>query len=314
MTSQNNFTISNSIQTDAAINHGNSGGPLLNAAGQVVGVNTQIKSESGGSDGIGFAIPSSTVSSIVPQIISSGSVEHAYLGVGVASSPSRSPTSSASRPGRWSPRSARARPRRGRPPRGRGSAMVDGQSYPTGGDVITAVDDTAITTAPTSRTPSTPSARVTRSRSPTRATATARPFRCPSGPGLPDGARGRPASPRAAHEAALAASLDISETSQVALRPRWFHRRKEATERTLPHEQADLEDGLGGDGRRACRRRRRRRHRRVADDSPGSSFRLVAKHLGISSEKLEDATKAAAIDQVDQALEDGRITRSRPTS
>ena len=85
MTSPNNFTISNSIQTDAAINHGNSGGPLLNAAGEVVGVNTQIKSDSGGSDGIGFAIPSATVSSIVPQIISSGAVEHAYLGVGVAS-------------------------------------------------------------------------------------------------------------------------------------------------------------------------------------------------------------------------------------
>ena len=67
MTSPNNFTISNSIQTDAAINHGNSGGPLLNAAGEVVGVNTQIKSESGGNDGIGFAVPSSTVSSIVPH-------------------------------------------------------------------------------------------------------------------------------------------------------------------------------------------------------------------------------------------------------
>jgi putative serine protease PepD len=84
MTAPNNFTINDSIQTDAAINHGNSGGPLVNGAGEVVGVNAQIESESGGSDGIGFAIPSKTIESIVPQIIADGSVEHAYLGVGVA--------------------------------------------------------------------------------------------------------------------------------------------------------------------------------------------------------------------------------------
>src|SRR5215208_1261576 len=60
MTSPNNFAIDDSIQTDAAINHGNSGGPLLNAQGKVVGVNSQIASDSGGSDGVGFAIPSDT--------------------------------------------------------------------------------------------------------------------------------------------------------------------------------------------------------------------------------------------------------------
>ena len=146
MTSQNNFTISNSIQTDAAINHGNSGGPLLNAAGQVIGVNTQIKSESGGSDGIGFAIPSSTVSSIVPQIISSGSVEHAYLGVGVATL-SQSVADQLDVPAGVMVTEVRE----GTPAAdaglraANGSATVDGQSYPTGGDVITAVDGTAIT-------------------------------------------------------------------------------------------------------------------------------------------------------------------------
>lgn len=146
MTSPNNFTISNSIQTDAAINHGNSGGPLLNAAGEVVGVNTQIKSDSGGSDGIGFAIPSATVSSIVPQIISSGAVEHAYLGVGVASL-SESVASELGVPAgamvtevRQGTPAAEAGLRAAS-----GSAMVNGQSYPTGGDVITAVDGTAIT-------------------------------------------------------------------------------------------------------------------------------------------------------------------------
>jgi len=83
MTSPNNFAIDDSIQTDAAINHGNSGGPLLNAQGKVIGVNAQIASDSGGSDGVGFAIPSDTVRSIAHQLITSGKAEHAYLGVGL---------------------------------------------------------------------------------------------------------------------------------------------------------------------------------------------------------------------------------------
>jgi putative serine protease PepD len=83
MTAPNNFTIADSIQTDAAINHGNSGGPLLDLNAKVVGVNAQIESDSGGNDGVGFAIPSNTVRSIVTQLIGSGSVQHAYLGVGI---------------------------------------------------------------------------------------------------------------------------------------------------------------------------------------------------------------------------------------
>ncbi len=145
MTSPNGFTISNSIQTDAAINHGNSGGPLLNAAGQVIGVNTQIKSDSGGNDGIGFAVPSSTVAEIVPQIVSSGSVEHAYLGVAVASLPQSVADELGVPAGvmvtevRQGTPAAEAGLRAAT-----GSATVDGQSYPTGGDVITAVDGTAV--------------------------------------------------------------------------------------------------------------------------------------------------------------------------
>jgi putative serine protease PepD len=77
----NNFTIPDAIQTDAAINHGNSGGPLLNAEGNVVGMNSQIRSQSGGNEGVGFAIPSNTLHSIASQLISSGKVEHAYLGI-----------------------------------------------------------------------------------------------------------------------------------------------------------------------------------------------------------------------------------------
>jgi putative serine protease PepD len=88
MTSPSGFAIPDSIQTDAAINHGNSGGPLFNTAGKVVGVTAQIESDSGGNDGVGFAIPSSTVRSVADQLISSGKAEHAYLGVSLSSTSS----------------------------------------------------------------------------------------------------------------------------------------------------------------------------------------------------------------------------------
>jgi S1-C subfamily serine protease len=75
------FQIDEVIQTDAPINSGNSGGPLLDAAGRVVGVNTQIASLTGGNIGIGFAVPINTVKDVTAQLIDKGSVEHAYLGV-----------------------------------------------------------------------------------------------------------------------------------------------------------------------------------------------------------------------------------------
>jgi putative serine protease PepD len=79
--SPNGFTIENVVQTDAALNQGNSGGPILDTEGRVVGVAAQIRSESGGSDGIGFAIPGDTAQRIARELIEDGSVEHAYLGV-----------------------------------------------------------------------------------------------------------------------------------------------------------------------------------------------------------------------------------------
>jgi S1-C subfamily serine protease len=75
-------TIGHAIQTDAALNHGNSGGPLLNADGQVIGVNAQIApSASGANIGIGFAIPINTVRDVAAQLIKNGKVEHAFLGI-----------------------------------------------------------------------------------------------------------------------------------------------------------------------------------------------------------------------------------------
>jgi S1-C subfamily serine protease len=79
----NSYSIDHVIQTDAALNKGNSGGPLLNAEGNVVGVNSQIQSGSGGNVGVGFAVPINTVRTVAAQIIKSGHAEHAFLGVRV---------------------------------------------------------------------------------------------------------------------------------------------------------------------------------------------------------------------------------------
>jgi len=75
------FTIRDVIQTDAPINPGNSGGPLLDGSGEVVGVNSQIESASGGNVGIGFAVPVATAQEVAQQLISDGEVDHAYLGI-----------------------------------------------------------------------------------------------------------------------------------------------------------------------------------------------------------------------------------------
>ena len=75
------FSIPDIIQTDAAINPGNSGGPLLNLKGEVVGINTAIQSAIGEFTGIGFAVPSKTISKIVPQLIEGGEYQHPWVGI-----------------------------------------------------------------------------------------------------------------------------------------------------------------------------------------------------------------------------------------
>jgi S1-C subfamily serine protease len=80
----NAFSIDHVIQTDAALNKGNSGGPLLDVRGNVIGVNSQIQSESGGGNvGVGFAVPINTVRTVEAQIVKTGHAEHAFLGVKV---------------------------------------------------------------------------------------------------------------------------------------------------------------------------------------------------------------------------------------
>lgn len=85
ITSPNGFSVPDAIQTDAAVNHGNSGGALLNAAGELVGVPTQI-ADSGvdGNVGVAFAVPSDTAARVIESLRSGGSVEHAWLGVSTA--------------------------------------------------------------------------------------------------------------------------------------------------------------------------------------------------------------------------------------
>jgi putative serine protease PepD len=83
ITSPDNHPINNAIQTDAAINHGNSGGPLLNDQGQVIGITSQIYADdsTSGNVGIGFAVPSSTVERITSELITSGKATHPFLGI-----------------------------------------------------------------------------------------------------------------------------------------------------------------------------------------------------------------------------------------
>ena len=76
-----NFSISGAIQTDAAINRGNSGGPLVNANGEVLGINSQIRSTGGGGEGVGFAVPVDTVRRSLDALRTKGKVTYAYVGV-----------------------------------------------------------------------------------------------------------------------------------------------------------------------------------------------------------------------------------------
>jgi len=140
----NGLTIDHVIQTDAAINHGNSGGPLLNSRAQVIGVNAQIQTgDTGGNIGIGFAIPMNTVKGVVAQLIRSGKVEHAFLGVTAVPVTAQLarlfdlPTTSGLIVQQVTPGSAAAVAGLRAGPT---SVVVEGESYLLGGDIIVAAN------------------------------------------------------------------------------------------------------------------------------------------------------------------------------
>jgi len=143
----NSYSIDHVIQTDAALNKGNSGGPLLNANGNVIGVNSQISTGNSGSSGnvgVGFAVPINTVTTVAAQIIKSGHVEHAFLGIAAqpvtesAAKLFRLPVSHGLLVARVQPGSgaAKAGLRAGTQ-----NATLAGETYPLGGDLLATIDE-----------------------------------------------------------------------------------------------------------------------------------------------------------------------------
>jgi S1-C subfamily serine protease len=148
--SPNGLTIPNAIQTDAPINHGNSGGPLLDRDGRVVGIAAQIQGGTVNANvGVGFAIPSDTARSVVAELLASGHAQHAWLGISLVTIDP-----------------AVARVVRGMPQHGvivervlkdspaakaglrpaRNEVTMNGVSVPVGGDAIVAVDGKPVET------------------------------------------------------------------------------------------------------------------------------------------------------------------------
>jgi len=148
ITAPDNSPIEGAIQTDAAINHGNSGGPLFDLSGKVIGITAQIESNSGGSDGVGFAVPSNLVKTIATQLIADGSVKHPLLGVQVGTLPPAAAKELGEAAGVVV---TKVEAGSGAAAAGlkasTGSAIVGGESYPTGGDVITAIDGKTVANA-----------------------------------------------------------------------------------------------------------------------------------------------------------------------
>jgi putative serine protease PepD len=148
ITSPNNMPIENAIQTDAAINHGNSGGPLLDLSGKVIGVTAQIQSQGGGNEGIGFAIPSNTVQMVSTEPIQTGTAKHALLGIKVDTVPASLASTIGDAAGvAVTQVSSGTGAAKAGLKASTGTTTIAGVQYPTGGDVITSIDGVTVTTS-----------------------------------------------------------------------------------------------------------------------------------------------------------------------
>jgi len=140
--------IPDGIQTDAAINQGNSGGPLINASGQVIGINEQIATQSGGNEGLGFAVPINTAIRAMDQLKENGEVTYAWLGIGgqTVTAEVAEMFDLGVRAGALIEQVVPGGPADEAGLRGGGrTADVQGQDYVIGGDIITSIDGTEIT-------------------------------------------------------------------------------------------------------------------------------------------------------------------------
>ncbi len=147
---QTRYSVGSVIQTDAAINPGNSGGPLLNLQGEVIGVNSQILSETRSNSGIGFAIPSNLVKRVADILITKGSVDYSYLGIQGASNldlaliealniPNNTRGVVISRVEQGGPAALAGLKSASQP------TLINGENVPTNADIITAIDGIQIT-------------------------------------------------------------------------------------------------------------------------------------------------------------------------
>ena len=146
--SESNFAIPRVIQHDAATNPGNSGGPLLNRHGELVGINAQIISQTGAFSGVGLAIPVNLAKLVVPELISEGRYEYPYIGIrGTSVSPdiaSAMDLPSDTRGALVLAVGADSAASRGGLRASDRLTVIDGTEFPIGGDVITDIDGTAV--------------------------------------------------------------------------------------------------------------------------------------------------------------------------
>ena len=144
----NGFSISDVIQTDAAVNPGNSGGPLLDGAGRVIGINSQIASGGGGNDGVAFAVPIATAQDVVDQLLVNGEVTRAYLGItgGQLTADAAKALNLDTESGVLVESVVQGGPADKAGIKGAtGELTVGGQSVPAGGDIITELDGEPVT-------------------------------------------------------------------------------------------------------------------------------------------------------------------------